>query len=240
MDDEIEQECLRVMRECEEQARGWGLSVAVRSFEGLGIPSNAAVGLYVSRPLPEWCEKLPVCAVDLRAALALSNPPDRLAAWVAHELGHAVVDAFERAVLPEYPEPNPGELKRLLEVPMTPSLMIQCGLPSHCGHEWPFIRALVHVQFRMQAAGVWVCDQWSFPSDYGLASLSLYRDKLASEAELMADLPIVAAMQARAPESFLELWRADIARAAQKNSLGSSRRVDSLCHSSEEPSSAKS
>lgn len=239
MNDEwLRSECHRVMARCEELAAGWGLPVAVRSFEGLGIPSNAAVGLYVSRPLPEWCEKLPVCAVDLRAALALSNPADRVAAWVAHELGHAVVDAFERAVLPECFEPNPDELRRALLSPVLPDDMLKTGLPVWTGHCRNFIRGLSHVSWRLRAAGIHVSDVSSFPaSDYGLSPLSWYASELRVECERLADLPIVAAMQARSPAGFLELWRADIARAAQKNS-GSSRRSVSIVHYSEDPSSA--
>lgn len=247
MDDEIEQECLRVMRECEEQARGWGLDVCVRTFAELGIPSDGhVVGRYVAEALPEWGLAGGVAAVDVATAIQFSNPVDRLASWTCHELGHSAVDVFERQVLSDCLEPCHEQMRHALRVPTGPAQLSESGRPVYCGHEWPFVRALVHLQFRMQTAGTWVSDQWSFPgSDYGLSSLSRYRDALGGEPEFMADRPIIEVMKRKSPAAFLRLWNEDLARAAGRAAPaekipGSSRRYFLNAHSSEEPSSAKS
>jgi hypothetical protein len=98
----------------------------------------------------------------------------------------------------------------------------------------------------MWEAGLPVSLAWIVNHEaYDLSPFSWYFSELLEECKRLADRPIVQALQARAPESFLKLWASDVGRAAgraapRKKSLGSSRTSIPFCHYSEEPSSKES
>lgn len=223
-DEWIELECRRVLEKCEHLANTWGLSVAIRSFEELGIPGDrGAAGFFIERPLPQWDVHNAVVAVDLKAAIQLSDPVCRLSSWISHELAHASVSALEHCTIPCEPH-DASAIAAGIANPAVPVELLRRELPPWTGHEHVFIRLLCITVFRLRAAGISVSDVWAFPSgDYMLSPLAWYRDALGPEPERMQDADIVEAMTTKAPAAFLRLWREDVARAAaEKKTLGSS------------------
>ena len=220
-DEWIRMECLQALQRCEHLASGWGLDVSVRSFEALDIPGDrGAAGFFIERPLPQWDVHNAVVAVDVQAALRLSDPVCRLSSWISHELAHASVSALEHCTIPCEPH-DASAIAAAFADPLVPIELLRRELPSWTGHCRNFVRGLCHIQLRLRAAGISVSDTWAFPNgDYGTSPLAWYRDTFP-ECEEMADLPIIEVMKQKAPDAFCAMWRGDVTRAAagaQKNS----------------------
>jgi hypothetical protein len=235
----IESEAAAALKRCEGLAAGWGLPVAVRDCRAVyGLKLRGCGGLFVPAVdamkfgIPAGCG---LAAVDVQQLRGLWDPVGRVVSVAAHEVAHAAADAVSEIEFPQLPSDPEAE-----PTIWTPSKLAGIGRPPWLGHDSKFLRAAAHVVYRLRCAGLTPAERWCFPPDvYGVSSLERYTEALQGEPERLVGVPIVAAMQTEAPEAFLKLWAADLARAAEQNSLGSSRRPVSVALSSEEPSSAQ-
>lgn len=235
----IESEAAAALKRCEVLAAGWGLPVAVRDCRAVyGLKLRGCAGLFVPSAdasrfgIPAGYG---LAVVDVQQLLPLSDAVGRIASVAAHEVAHAAADAVSEIEFPQLPSDPEAE-----PTIWTPTKLAGIGRPAWSGHGPDFLRAAAHVVFRFRCAGLTPAERWCFPADvYGVSSLERYTEALQGEPEQLAGVPIVAAMQTEAPEAFLKLWAADVARAAAEKNSGSSRRSLSLCHYSEEPSSTQ-
>ena len=83
-------------------------------------------------------------------------------------------------------------------------------LPTWHGHADRFLRALCHVQFRMESIGLNVASHLAFPDAfYGLEPLDCYVADLVDELEARQGEPIGSILKTAPPRLFSELWRID-------------------------------
>lgn len=239
---ELESEAAAALHRCEELAQTWGLRVSVRDSRRVpGLPMRECAGLFV--PSVDAAEfgiaaGCGLAAVDVSSMLGLFDPVGRCASTAAHEVAHAIQDALE--TMKHGPALKmPGDYTPTI---WTPSKLAVAGMPVWAGHDSTFLRACVHVAFRLWAGGLPVSLAWTVHHEaYGLSPLSWYYSELRREAEELEGLPIASALQEPPPAAFSALWAADVARAAAaKKNPGSSRSLISLCLTSEEPLSEKS
>lgn len=237
---ELTEECRRVLHECESEAAAWGLSVCVRDCcEVPGLQMAECAGLFIPSAdasrfgIPAG---VGLAVVDVEQLLPLSDAVGRAVSVASHEIAHGVQDALESICFgPALATPEDFEPRI-----WTPGRLQEVGRPAWSGHGLGFLRAAAHVVFRTWQADLPVSLEWAVNHGaYNLSPFAWYFAELREECGRLAGVPIVAAMQTEAPEAFLKLWAADLARAAAQNSLGSSRRPVSVAHSSEEPSSAQ-
>lgn len=237
----IESEAAAALERCEVLAAGWGLSVCVRdSREVPELQLRGCLGMFVPAvDASRFGIRLGagLAAVDVQQLLPLSDPVGRVVSVAAHEVAHGAADAVSEIEFPQLPSDPEAQPKI-----WTPSKLAGIGRPAWLGHGVEFLRACVHVVYRLRCAGLTPEERWCFAPDvYGVSSLERYTQALQGEPERLAKLPIVAAMQGPAPGEFLKLWRGDVERAAAKISpSGSSRRCFLIGHYSEEPSSEES
>ena len=235
----IESEAAAALERCEVVAAGWGLPVAVRdSREVPGLQMAECAGLFVPHvDAARFGIRLGagLAAVDVQQLLPLSDPVGRVVSTAAHEVAHGAADAVSEIGFPQLPSDPEAQPKI-----WTPSKLAGIGRPAWLGHGPEFLRAAAHVVYRLRCAGLTPEERWCFPPDvYRVSSLERYTQALQGEPERLAGLPIVAALQGPAPGEFPKLWASDVARAAGRAQIlppGSSRRVASFCHYSEEPS----
>ena len=235
----IESEAAAALERCEVLAAAWGLSVAIRdSREVPAVRMAECSGLFVPAVdasrfgIPVGCG---LAVVDVQQLLPLSDAVGRICSVAGHEVAHAAADAVSEIEFPQLPSDPEAE-----PTIWTPTKLAGIGRPQWLGHGPDFLRAAAHVAYRLWQADLPVSLAWLANHEaYNLSSFGWYFSELREECERLADRPIIEALLARAPAGFVELWAADLARGAEKNS-GSSRRSLSPCHSSEEPSSAKS
>jgi hypothetical protein len=232
----IESEAAAALKRCELLAAAWGLSVAIRdSREVPAVRMAECSGLFI--PAVDAMKfGIPAGAglavVDVQQLLSLWDPVGRICSVAGHEVAHAAADAVSEIEFPQLPSDPKAE-----PTIWTPTKLAGIGRPPWLGHDSKFLQAASHVAFRMWEADLPVSLEWMVNHEaYSLSLFASYFTELRVECERLADRPIVQALRTRAPESFLRLWREDVARAAEKNS-GSSRRSLSPCHYSEEPSS---
>jgi hypothetical protein len=234
----IESEAAAALERCELLAAAWGLSVAIRdSREVPAVRMAECSGLFV--PAVDAMKfgipaGVGLAVVDAEQRLPLSDPVGRIVSAVAHEIAHAAADAVSEIEFPQLPSDAEAE-----PTIWTPTKLAGIGRPAWLGHDSKFLRACAHVVYRLRCAGLTPEERWCFPPDvYKVSSLERYTEALQGEPERLAGVPIVEALQARAPQAFLKLWAADVARAAAEKNSGSSRQPLSVAHYSEEPSSA--
>lgn len=134
-----------------------------------------------------------------------------LNAIVAHELAHCC-DMWPGA-LPVYPasaEAIALEVQSQVKLPPRDWHRGPNKLPTWHGHQDRFLRALAHVQFRLNQIGLNVDSFLAFPDQYyELEPLPCYVADLESELEARQREPIGQILASEPPRLFSELWRID-------------------------------
>jgi hypothetical protein len=261
---EFAEESAAMFKQLEALAGGWGLRVAVRSFEDFGLPAGNAGGLYLSEgSAAEFGLQSATALVSLAAVRRQPGGywPDLTCSILAHEMAHAAVDRFEqlrgrdpvcvpRAIMQRVLAMTPDEVAGVYR---------RERIPPWDGHGVEFLRAAAHVTHRLQAEGFWAAPHWTIPNVYSLSSAAWYFSALEDEPEAFAHKPIAEILSLPVPVGMVELFNADVTRWCRRQratdtdgnpptggeipisgkiqSLGSSRQLPPCEDSSEEPSS---
>jgi hypothetical protein len=214
---EFAQESRGILRELERLAGGWGLTVAVRSFEDIGLEAGNAGGLYLSQgSAAEFGLQSATALVSLEACRQQPSGywGDMACSILAHEMAHATVDRFEQ-LRGRDPLRVPREVMRRV-LAMTPDEVAgvyrRQAVPPWEGHGIEFLRAAAHVSYRLAAAGFWAAPHWTIPNVYSLSPATWYFGSLESEPEALAHRPIGEVLSQPVPIGMVELFNADVTR----------------------------
>jgi hypothetical protein len=176
------------------------LRICAESELGLSLKSSGAWGLH----------RLGLIVV----ADAVVDEPVLLASVVCHEAGHEVLVPESVAV----PESDLAGLDVLLSSPWQ-TWPLHRGAPWS-GHDWKWIRAVVHIQHRMQGHGlVTVPAAIADLSAYGLSPLTSYAEALGDEPSRLDWVPVTEVLARPCPAEFESLWTADVQRSLSVESL---------------------
>ncbi|GEM_PF-1945227 len=132
-------------------------------------------------------------------------------ALVCHELAHLVSRPG--------PQENKINIEALKPVVAKPwrSWPAHCGPLLWAGHDYRFIRTLVHIAYRLSSQGFLVDREASFSHrTYGLSSLSKYATALADEPSRLDWIPIAEVLATPMPQSFQKLWTHDVVRSLKR------------------------
>ena len=141
---------------------------------------------------------------------------------VLHELAH-IIDFGPR---PDEAEPDPdliqfGRLTLAADLTGTESPTNGPGaaVPWR-GHEWPFIRLVMHLAHRAATLGVDVTARDVFDArDYELSPTHRYVAALGDEHARLATRPITTISQEPLPAAFVALWEADVRAWQSRNEI---------------------
>jgi hypothetical protein len=217
---EFAQESRGILRELERLAGGWGLTVAVRSFEDIGLEAGNAGGLYLSEDSAAEFGLQSATALVSLEAVRREQPsgywPDLLCSIVAHELAHHAVDMFERQRGRD-PVCVPREvMRRVLQMDAreVASVFRNQQVPPWSNHEpATFIRATAHITYRMGAEGFWPVPHWTIPANaYALSPTSWYMSCLRDELEAFIHKPLTEILSLPVPVGVVALFADDAAR----------------------------
>ena len=170
-----------------------------------------------------WCGRGPTILVDpvtIAADTAHRPQPSRRRVFpavamgiVLHELAH-IIDSGPRDDEAE-PDPDLIQFGRLtLAADLTgvepPTNGPGAGVPWR-GHEWPFIRLVMHLAHRAATLGVDVTARDVFDArDYELSPTHRYVAALGDEHARLATRPITTISQEPLPAAFVAQWEADV------------------------------
>jgi hypothetical protein len=140
---------------------------------------------------------------------AVVDEPVLLASVLCHECGHAAL------LEPESVSESELDLAGLQSVLSSPwrSWGLHQG-ELWAGHDWKWIRAVLHVVHRAKAWGLLTVPEAvaDLSGQYGLSSLGDYSAALGHEPAALDWLPLAEALARPAPAEFEELWAADVRR----------------------------
>ena len=132
-------------------------------------------------------------------------------ALVCHELAHLVS------------RPGPQENKINIEALKPVVAKPWRSWPAHrgqllwAGHDYLFIRTLVHIAYRLSSQGFLVDREAAFShKEYGLSSILNYTAALADEPSRLDWIPLAEVLETPPPESFQKLWTHDVVRSLKK------------------------
>ena len=217
---EFAEESRGILRELERLAGGWGLTVAVRSFEDIGLEAGNAGGLYLSQGSAAEFGLGSATALVSIEAVRREQPsgywPDLLCSIVAHELAHHAVDMFERQRGRD-PVCVPREvMRRVLQMDAceVASVFRNQQVPPWSNHEpATFIRATAHITYRMGAEGFWPVPHWTIAANaYALSPTSWYTSCLQDELEAFVHKPIAEILSQPVPVGMVSLFADDVTR----------------------------
>ena len=199
-----------------------GRSVYVVTAAALGLTIGHNCGGFACGGLSRLVQgKLPERFTDDRAAIVLNERQFRqesdfdsdderyLNAILAHELAHCC-DMWP-GPLPVYPASAASiAVEVQSQVALTPRDWHGPNLPKWFGHEERFLRALCHVQHRMECIGLPVDSYLAFPDDYyDLDRFECYVENLRCEMASRQGEPISEILKSEPPKLFTELWQVD-------------------------------
>ncbi len=158
-----------------------------------------------------WRGSGPAVLIDDRT-LCPAHPQDSLVGVALHEMAHAL----------DWPtlftaDDIGGQTVRHVRTSLFTQMVSSPDEPYHpsprAGHDWRWIRCLLHLIHRMDLLG-WNA---SLPiamdrEFYGYSSLAEYRTALQGEPARLADLSFTAIRAIDPPQSFLDLYNDDLAR----------------------------
>jgi len=134
-----------------------------------------------------------------------------MTALVCHELAHLVS------------RPGPQENKINIEALKPVVAKPWRSWPAHrgqllwAGHDYLFIRTLVHIAYRLSSQGFLVDREAAFShKEYGLSSILNYTAALADEPSRLDWIPLAEVLETPPPESFQKLWTHDVVRSLKK------------------------
>lgn len=160
-----------------------------------------------------WRGNGPATIIDGRY-LAKVNPAildDTLAGIVIHEMGHAIDGGLH------CPDVIDGLKIQFVRTSLFADHIATAednpnGRTERYGHEWPWIRATLHLHHRMTARG------WNVPlpfaidqSTYGISPAIAYRRALGTELDDLADVPLTEIANVEPPVAFVERYESDLA-----------------------------
>ena len=133
---------------------------------------------------------------------------------LGHEIAHALINSrssvnrmacdVDHALGPEYA----AKVETAAEVEKA---FRDVEFPKWFAHESDFIRAALHLHYRLWQRGHWTTPGGMFIGGdlYGVSDGMDYRERLIDELESEIDTPIVELLTTPAPEGFTELWKRD-------------------------------
>ncbi len=136
--------------------------------------------------------------------------------WQAasHELSHvASLPLLESETTDDAPDLTRATSDALGAMAAAPPTYAEDRPIQWQGHDGQFLRLLLHCAHRIKPlAGEFLPgDCWLDPHKYGLASREdQFRDALGAEPERLANVPLTELATVLPPESFIDLWNADV------------------------------
>ncbi len=167
-----------------------------------------------------WAVVLNDTAAGIPSEVPACMLADHVAAAAVHEVGHGFADGYDLAAAGS--EPGEDALKAGREItPLAAARMADRGAPTDraivgefMAHGERWIRAVLHLRRRIEAAGVYLPASTCVGVRSELSRPEAYDAALADEPERTAGRPLAEILDSPAPAAFAELWERDRAEFA--------------------------
>ena len=185
-------------------------------FAGLTSPH---IHRWLRSYVPRWNGPSPAMLIDdatiLRDCGTWWNVESRFVAIAAHELSHIVCTPGLYARDDEQPDPPDDGSQRLFSQSLANREAVHSPALSDMSprrhHEWPFLRACLHIRHRLELRGIECLMPMMLDSGfYALSPLASYRRSLGDEPARLESLTMTMIKHIDPPKLFSDLWIADV------------------------------